>query len=72
MKTKIWTVLFVLVIPYAAIVLALPFYNRATPFVFSFPFIYFWIFSWFILTSVSMYIGWRLDPVNKQKTLDLK
>ncbi len=67
MKTRAWTILFGLVIPYLAIVGAFPFYNRAEPFILGFPFIYFWIFSWIPLTSLSMYIGFRLDPLNKEE-----
>jgi hypothetical protein len=67
MKTRIWTILFGLVIPYLAIVGAFPFYNRAEPFILGFPFIYFWVFSWIPLTSLSMYIGFRLDPLNKEE-----
>lgn len=64
MKGRFWTVIFVLVIPYIAIVALFPWYNRAEPFVFGIPFVYFWIFSWFFLTSLCMYIGWRIDPVS--------
>ncbi len=67
MKSRFWAVFFVLVVPYLAIVAAFPLYNRAEPFILGFPFIYFWLFSWFILTSLSMYIGWLLDPVNKDE-----
>ena len=70
MKSRFWTVIFVLVIPYAAIILAFPLYNRVEPYILGFPFFYFWIFSWFVLTSVSMFIGWKLDPLsaaNRQK-----
>lgn len=67
MKTRIWTILFGLVIPYLAIVAAFPFYNRAEPFILGLPFIYFWIFAWIPLTSLSMYIGFRLDPLNKEE-----
>mgnify|MGYP003585220286 CR=1 FL=1 len=64
MKNRFWTIFFVLIVPYTAIIGAFPFYNRVEPFVLGFPFFYFWLFSWFILTSISMYIGWRLDPLS--------
>jgi hypothetical protein len=67
MKSRFWAVFFVLVVPYLAIVAAFPLYNRAEPFILGFPFIYFWLFSWFFLTSLSMYIGWLLDPVNRDE-----
>lgn len=78
MKKRFWTIFFVLIIPYTAIVAAFPFYNRVEPFVFGFPFLYFWLFSWFILTSICMYIGWLLDPlaarnrVKQPRTCELK
>lgn len=66
MKSRLWTIIFSLIIPYAAIVVAFPLYNRAEPFILGFPFIYFWIFAWIPLTSLSMYIGYRLDPLNAE------
>lgn len=76
MRSRFWTVVFVLVIPYLAIVGAFPLYNRAQPFILGFPFIYFWIFSWFFLTSLCMYIGYLLDPANEddpdEETEDVK
>ncbi len=56
----------VLVIPFLAIVGAFPLYNRAEPFILGFPFIYFWVFAWVPLTSLSMYIGFRIDPANRE------
>ena len=61
MKSRFWTVILIIVIPYIAIVGLFPWYNRAEPFIFGVPFVYFWIFSWFFLTSLCMYIGWRID-----------
>lgn len=66
MKSRFWVFIFNLFIPYLAIVVAFPFYNRAEPFVLGFPFIYFWLFSWIPLTSLCMYIGYKIDPENKE------
>lgn len=66
MKSRFWAWVFVLVIPVLAVVGAFPFYNRAEPFILGFPFIYFWIFSWVLLTPLCMFIGYKLDPENKE------
>jgi uncharacterized membrane protein len=66
MRSRFWTWLFVLIIPLVAVVGAFPFYNRAEPFILGFPFIYFWIFLWIVLTPISMLIGYKLDPENKE------
>jgi uncharacterized membrane protein YhaH (DUF805 family) len=67
MSSRFWTWLFVLIIPFLAIVGAFPFYNRAEPFILGFPFLYFWIFLWIVLTPLSMFIGYKLDPENKKE-----
>lgn len=65
MKSRFWVFVLNLGIPYLAVVGAFPFYNRAEPFIFGFPFIYFWLFSCIPLTSFCMYMGYRIDPENK-------
>ena len=67
MKSRFWIFVLVLAVPYVAIVGAFPFYNRAEPFVLGFPFIYFWLFTWIPLTSLFMYIAFRMDPENKEQ-----
>lgn len=69
MLKRAWTILFVLVIPYFAIVFAFPLYDRVYPFVLQLPFLYFWIFLWLPLTSLCMYIGWRLDPLSDRNRM---
>lgn len=51
-----------IVFPFFAIVGLFPWYNRVYPMVLGFPFLYFWIFLWFPLTTVCLYIAWRGDP----------
>jgi hypothetical protein len=65
MKGRWWTFFFVFLVPFIAIVPAFPLYNRVEPVMLGFPFLYFWLFLWFILTSLFMYIGWRLAPLAK-------
>ncbi len=55
-------VLIGLVVPFIAIVGLFPWYNRVSPEVLGFPFLYFWMFLWFLLTTVALFIVWRTDP----------
>lgn len=64
MKSRIPTIIIGFFIPMAAIILAFPFYNRIEPFVLGLSFNYFWIFAWLFLTSLCLYIAFRLDPYN--------
>jgi hypothetical protein len=49
----------------AAILLLFPWWNRVEPFVLGLSFNYFWIFSWLFLTSLCLFIAFKLDPLNK-------
>ena len=50
-----------LVIPFLAIVGLFPWYNRVYPLVLGLPFLYFWIFLWFPLTTVCLALAHRLS-----------
>jgi hypothetical protein len=65
MKSRVPTVLVGFVIPMAAILLLFPWWNRVEPFVLGLSFNYFWIFSWLFLTSLCLFIAFKLDPLNK-------
>lgn len=67
MKSRFWIVVLALVIPYVAIIGAFPFFNRAEPFILGLPFIYFWLFSWLPLTSLCMFIAYKMDPENEEE-----
>jgi hypothetical protein len=45
-------------IPFIAIVAMLPLVNEVTFTLFNIPFLYLWMFSWFILSSVCLGICW--------------
>lgn len=45
-------------IPFVAIVVVLPFVSDTTIRVFGVPFLFFWIFLWFPLTSLCLAIAW--------------
>ncbi|MBU3161691.1 DUF3311 domain-containing protein [Clostridium frigoris] len=52
-------------IPFFGLVVLFPLYNRIYPVIMGFPFMYFWIFSWLFLTSLCLYIAFKIDPANK-------
>lgn len=47
-------------IPYIAIIALLPWVNAIDIFIFGIPFIYMWMFVWFVLTSVCLLSCWLL------------
>ena len=66
MKNRWLTVIIGLVVPLCAVTVCFPLYNRIEPFVFGFSFNYFWIFAWLFLTSLCLYIAFKLDPLNRE------
>jgi hypothetical protein len=69
MKNRLPTILIGFCIPMIAILPMFPFYNRIEPFVLGFSFNYFWLFSWLFLTSLCLFIAFRLDPYNKESSM---
>lgn len=53
-------------LPFLALIIGMFFANRTTPFVLGMPFIMFWTVLWVVLTSLIMFIVFKLDPVNKE------
>jgi hypothetical protein len=47
-------------VPFAAIVLALPLINQVSFTVYNIPFLYLWLFAWFVLTSGCLGACWFL------------
>lgn len=47
-------------IPYIAVIGLLPWVASVDRFVFGVPFIYLWIFMWFVLTSLCMLVCWLM------------
>ncbi|MDR1360135.1 MAG: DUF3311 domain-containing protein [Deltaproteobacteria bacterium] len=62
MNSRLPTFLLVVGVPFTLLVLCFGFYNRIEPTILGFPFLYAWMFSCLGISSLSMYIGWRLDP----------
>ena len=54
------------VLPFLGLLGGIPFANRVTPFVLGLPFILFWIVLWVALTSLIMWVIYRLDPANRE------
>ncbi len=62
MNSRVPTFLLVVGVPFTMLVLCFGFYNRIEPMIFGFPFLYAWMFACLGISSISMYVGWRLDP----------
>ncbi|MFD4704743.1 DUF3311 domain-containing protein [Gottfriedia sp. NPDC058432] len=54
-----------LIFPFIGMCVLLPLANRIEPFIFGVPFLLFWIVLWMILSSVILFIVYKLDPTNK-------
>lgn len=54
-----------LIIPFIGMCVLLPLANRIEPYVLGLPFLLFWIVLWMVLSSVVLYIVYKLDPENK-------
>jgi hypothetical protein len=68
-KSRIPVIIIGFCIPVIAILVLFPLYNRAEPFVLGFPFVYFWLFIWLLLTSLCLFVAYRIDPYNKPDVL---
>lgn len=51
-------------LPILGILVGIFFANRIHPFVLGMPFLMFWIVLWVVLTSVFMFVVYKLDPSN--------
>lgn len=58
------------VLPFLAILLGTPFFNRVTPLILGMPLILAWIVLWIILTSAIMAIIYIADPANRDAPED--
>ncbi|GHH99060.1 DUF3311 domain-containing protein [Neobacillus kokaensis] len=58
---------FLALIPVIAL-LGGPFWaNSMTPYILGMPLFFFWNFSWLILTSLVVFLIYKLDPINKEE-----
>ncbi|MEB7771279.1 DUF3311 domain-containing protein [Kurthia gibsonii] len=54
-----------LIIPFIGMAGCISFANRIEPYVLGLPFLLFWIVLWMILSSLILYIIYKVDPENK-------
>ncbi|WP_370223459.1 DUF3311 domain-containing protein [Cytobacillus sp.] len=54
-----------LLIPFIGMCVLLPAANRIEPYILGLPFLLFWIAVWMILSSVILFIVYKLDPANE-------
>jgi hypothetical protein len=53
-------------VPFILLVLCFGVYNRIEPMIFGFPFLYAWMFACLGISSITMYLGWRIDPKSER------
>lgn len=49
------------IVPFAAICLAVPLWDRIYPMVFGLPFNFFWLILWILLTPVFLWFAYRIE-----------
>ena len=59
MRKIILNVLIAVVIPYVGVIGGIVYFRNSEEFILGFPILYFWIFLWFILTSVCIALSWH-------------
>jgi len=52
-------------LPFIGMLVLMPFVNTVKPYVFGLPFVFFWTVMWVVITSIILWIVYRIDPVNK-------
>ncbi|MFD0826390.1 DUF3311 domain-containing protein [Neobacillus sp. M.A.Huq-85] len=53
-------------LPFIGILVLMPFVNTVKPYVLGLPFVFFWMVMWVVLTSIILWIVYRIDPINKE------
>ena len=66
MKNRLFTIIIGFIVPFCAITICFPIYNRIEPFVLGFSFNYFWLFAWLPLTALCLFIAFKADPFNRE------
>ncbi|MED3623756.1 DUF3311 domain-containing protein [Neobacillus thermocopriae] len=54
-----------LIIPFIGMCVLLPIANRIEPYILGMPFLLFWIVLWMGLSSLVLFIVYKLDPTNE-------
>ncbi|MGG1397316.1 DUF3311 domain-containing protein [Bacillus salipaludis] len=58
---------FLSLLPFIGILVLMPFVNTVKPYVLGLPFVFFWMVMWVVLTSIILWIVYRIDPINKER-----
>ncbi|WP_026574216.1 DUF3311 domain-containing protein [Bacillus sp. UNC438CL73TsuS30] len=53
-------------LPFIGILVLMPFVNTVKPYVLGLPFVFFWMVMWVVLTSIILWVVYRIDPINKE------
>ncbi len=53
-------------IPFIGMLVGVALFNQITPYVLGMPFVLFWIVLWVVLSSLTMLIIYKFDPINKE------
>ncbi|AIM17256.1 DUF3311 domain-containing protein [Bacillus thermocopriae] len=54
-----------LIIPFIGMCVLLPIANRIEPYILGMPFLLFWLVLWMVLSSLVLFIVYKLDPTNE-------
>lgn len=57
-KKKLYSFILSVVVPYLGIFSGIYFFRYSEEMIFGFPILYFWIFLWFLLTSLCLTLAW--------------
>lgn len=66
-KKPSWGALFVGLIPFAAMCFSVALWDRIDPMILGLPFNLFWLISWIVLSTVCMWVAYRLEAVRDKK-----
>jgi hypothetical protein len=61
MKRPSFGALVLAFIPFAAVCLSVPLWDRVEPMIFGIPFNLFWLIAWIVLSSVCLRLAYRLE-----------
>lgn len=68
-KKKLYSFILSVVVPYLGIFSGIYFFRYSEKMVLGFPILYFWIFLWFLLTSLCLTLAWHFFDKDTQPDL---
>jgi hypothetical protein len=60
-KRPSWGALLVALVPFGAMCFSVPLWDRLDPMVMGMPFNMFWLLAWIVLTSVCLWVAYRIE-----------